>query len=138
MHGEIGGQALAALVQLAQHAPGAGGRHQHDAGARGELERAVEQVEPVREDDRTHAGGGSRQLRPRARDGLVGQQHRQCIRAAQRLGGRGDREPVRTGARLGGPARPRADAHLLARVAQVARVRLALVAVAQHDDDAEQ
>ena len=91
----------------------------------------------MREHDRAQVRGGVRERGPHLRHGLVGQQHHERVRTGERLARRGDLEAVRSRARLGAKPRSRRDAHLLAGVTQVARVRLALIAVAQHHHGAE-
>ena len=69
---------------------------------------------------------------------LVGDEHRDELRALRRLGGRSDLEPGLLGLAARGASLAEADMHLDARVAEVERVRVALGPVADDRDLAAQ
>src|SRR6185436_12472253 len=137
VHREQRGRAAALLVGLAHAVTGRLGRDQRDVDPRGRRDRAVVDVEAVREQERlsvalaatlaelrTDAVAPDRRLRG------VGREHHQHVAPRGDLAARPDGQPGALRGRDPLRARREADAHVDAGVAQVERVGVALRAVA--------
>ena len=132
MNREIGGERHAALVERAQDPAGAGGRDQHDIRARGQREVGVEEIESVGEHQRGSAREGSGDLGPQRGERFVGEQARDHAGPPRRLGERERREARRARPLLGGVTGPRAHHDREPGVAEIERLGLSLMPVAQH------
>ena len=98
VHGEIRGHVLAALARPGEDGARRRRRDQHDIAARGQLEIAVEEVEPVREHQCYVVAGRAAQLGPQRRQDLVRQHDRGDVGRAKGVGERECFEAERAGA----------------------------------------
>ena len=125
-----------ALLEQAAHDVARPLRRDHDhVVPRGRRDAPVVDVEAVREEERG-AGGEVRRdvLLVHARLHLVGQEQRDDLRAADRVGDGADPEAGLLGRGARRAPLAEADLDVDARVVQVQRVRVALAAVADHGD----